>query len=433
MGQSNTITSYVAPNTRLPTLATSKPKAPSKKAPLLLDSILNSITISLVEAPWWIAMLALVFTGSLAPYIGQAAMFLIAGSLISMTIISNMCSRKGSIWIPQDVPAAILVVTSAEIVRKVAADASADTVFATVIVTIGLASVVTGGFLYLLGAFSLGKFVRLLPYPVLAGFLGATGCLLVLAGINNSLVDPSNNHAQDLQTLIRWLPAVLLALLMYVLGLSIKHALLIPALMLAATLCFFAITSFLGISFETLSNEGWLYSAIPTTRQSSGISLAQFQTIEWHAIADQSGSLALIAIVSAIAMLLNNSGFELSVNGRFDQNKDLRATGIANLLSGLVGGWPGYMSPAWSSINARQGKQLPLTGFFAAIITGCLLWYATQLIEMIPRFVIGSAIAYVGVTFLFDWVVKPAKQLPVMNYLALLVMMALFVSLGLSM
>jgi hypothetical protein len=52
---------------------------------------------------------------------------------------------------------------------------------------------------------------------------------------------------------------------------------------------------------------------------------------------------------------------------------------------------------------------------------------------MIPRFVIGSAIAYVGVTFLFDWVLAPLKKLSTMNYTILLLTMTAFVSLGLNM
>ena len=433
MAQSNTIVSYSLPNTLPATIVRDRSSSKAVKPSTTLDTILNSITISLVEAPWWIAMLALVFTGSLAPYLGQAAMFLIIGGLISMTVISSLSSWKGTIWIPQDIPSAILAVTSAEIVRRVASDVSSDAVFATVIVTIGLSTVVTGGFLYLLGAFRLGGLVRLLPYAVLAGFLGATGCMLVLGGISNSLGDASSGNLLEFKTAIRWLPAIVLALVMYTLGLHIKHALLIPASMLVATLLFFAMTSLSGISLETLRTDGWLFAALPIEQRSAGISLAQFQHIEWGVIASQSGSLALIAIFSAIAMLLNNSGFELSVKGNFDQNKDLRATGIANLLAGLVGGWPGYMSPAWSSINSRQGKQLPLTGFLAAIMTGFLLWHATQLIEMIPRFVIGSAIVYVGVSFLFDWVIAPLKKLSTLDYTILLLTMAAFVGLGLSM
>ncbi|MGB1310910.1 MAG: hypothetical protein ACPG47_06840, partial [Leucothrix sp.] len=100
MGQSNTITRYSAPECSEAKVLKSKVSAQPNNAPTLTDSILNSLTISLVEAPWWISMLALVFTGSLAPYLGQAAFFLIVGGIISMTVISSLSSWKGSIWLP---------------------------------------------------------------------------------------------------------------------------------------------------------------------------------------------------------------------------------------------------------------------------------------------------------------------------------------------
>ena len=433
MEQSNTITSYSPPTELPPTIVDSLAIDQPARNSTLCDTLLNSLTISLIAAPWWVATLALVFTGTLAPYLGQAAIFLMAGGLISMTLISMLCSWKGAIWIPQDIPTAILVVSTAEIVRKVAVGTSAETVFITVIVTIGLASILTGTFLYLLGTFRLGGLVRHIPYPVLAGFLGATGCLLLLSGITNSLVDVSGSQLLGFYNVMRWLPAVLLAIIIYTLSLYTKHALLIPALMFAATLCFYGVTASLGISLEELRQGGWLFEALPKTQQSVEISFAQIKNVEWNAILIQSNSLIVLTAVSAVAMLLNNSGFALSVKGNFDQNKDLRVTGIANFLAGLVGGWPGYISLSKTAINARQGKQLPFTGFLIAIFTSCLLWYATQLIEMIPRFVVGSAIAYMGVTFLFKWVVEPAKRLPPLSYFTSLCLMALFVNLGLMM
>ena len=248
--------------------------------------------------------------------------------------------------------------------------------------------------------------------------------------IDSSLINPAANNLFDLETIAHWLPAIVLAVLIYTLSRHIKNALLIPMTMLFATLGFYAVTTMLGMTTETLRTNGWLFEALPTAQQSAGISLSQFKQVEWTAVLGQSGSLILIAAVSAIAMLLNNSGFELSIKGEFDQNKDLRVTGIANFLAGLVGGWPGYISPALSAINARQGKQLPLAGFLAAVLTGFLLWHATQIIEMIPRFIVGATIAYVGVSFLFDWVIKPAKNLSYGNYAALLLMVLLFISLG---
>ncbi len=403
----------------------------TQKVPATLsDSLLNGLTISLIETPWWIAMLTLVFSEPLSAYIGEATIYLIAGALVSMTLLSSFSSWKGVIWLPQDVPAAMLVIITTSIITNMPTGTSSDTLFVTIVVTIALTSMLTGVGMYLMGALQLGKWVRILPFPVVAGFLGGTGCLMLMGGINSSVTEQIGADLLTYTAILHWVPCVLLALLIYGLGRYIKHALLIPLMMLLASLVFFGISKILGASLAELNASGLLFNAIPSSDKISWLSWEQFSNVQWLIIFEQADLIIVLVLASIVAMLLNNSGFELSVRGSFDHNKDLRTTGIANFMAGMVGGWPGYMSPAWSSINARQGKQLPLTGLIVAIISGLLLWYSTQLMAFIPRFVVGSAVAYVGISFLFDWVVIPAKRLAWKDFGLLLMVVILVVLLG---
>ena len=153
----------------------------------LMVTVCNSLTISLIEAPWWIAMLTLVFTGPLTPYLGHASVYLIAGAIVSMGIVSFFSSWKGVIWIPQDVPTAIIVLITGNIVAAMPSGVSTDALFVTVVITIAITSILTGFGMYLVGSLKLGKFINLLPMPVIAGFLGGTGCLLLLGGISSAL------------------------------------------------------------------------------------------------------------------------------------------------------------------------------------------------------------------------------------------------------
>ena len=83
-----------------------------------LNTIFNSITLCLVEVPWWLATAALVFLGPLTGFFGYGVALLVVGAIASMTITSLFSSWRGSIWIPQDVPAAILAITTVEIVSN---------------------------------------------------------------------------------------------------------------------------------------------------------------------------------------------------------------------------------------------------------------------------------------------------------------------------
>ncbi|MEZ5476179.1 MAG: SulP family inorganic anion transporter [Thiolinea sp.] len=136
-------------------------------------------------------------------------------------------------------------------------------------------------------------------------------------------------------------------------------------------------------------------------------------------------------MTSAIGMLIFSSGFALSTQTRINIDKDLQVTGFANILAGLVAGWPGYLSLALSSINAKQGKQLPLTGLLSAFFSSMLLYFSTHLLVFIPRFVICSVLAYIGFSFLSSWVFSPLKNLPLTEKVVLLLVVSIVVVFGL--
>lgn len=420
----------IAANDRQPATSQAHSNTKSAGGSRLMDSLCNSVTLSLIEAPWWIAMLTLVFSGPLANYLGQASIYLIAGAVVSMTIVSFFSSWKGVIWIPQDVPTAIIVLITGKMLSDMPDTVSMDSQFATVIVAIGITSMLTGLGMYLVGALQLGKWITLLPMPVIAGFLGGTGCLLLLGGISSTLGELGTANLFTLEKLMRWVPCVALALIIYGAGRYTKHALLIPASMLVAALLFFAISQLSGTPMSALQAGGWLFEKLAVSESSGLLTSEQIGSVQWSMIFAQTPHMLILVAASVVSMLLNNSGFELYVGGKFDHDKDLRTTGIANLLAGLVGGWPGYMSPAWSSLNAKQGRQLPFTGILVAVLSGLILWCASDFLAYIPRFVIGSAVAYVGVCFLFDWVIGPAKRLSWGEFAGLIGVMAVVVGFG---
>ena len=132
-----------------------------------LNTIFNSITLCLVEVPWWLATAALVFLGPLTGFFGYGVALLVIGAIASMTITSLFSSWRGSIWIPQDVPAAILAITTVEIVNNASAELTTSDLFVTVVAMIAVSSWISGGFLYLLGKFHLGNLVRYLPLSLI--------------------------------------------------------------------------------------------------------------------------------------------------------------------------------------------------------------------------------------------------------------------------
>ena len=409
-------------------ISQSHPATFSRKS--IVTAISNAITIGLLEILMWIAFLALIFTGPLSSYLGRAATFMIAGVIITGAIAGFRSSWQGVIQLPQDIPAAILAIVGARIVAA-SADLPPDTVFVTVFATIGVATVVMGLFFYLLGTFQLGNLVRFLPFPVIAGFLGGTGWILVSSSVTSSLPPQFNGNLLDPNIIGFWLPAIVLGLVLYFGSLRIASPLLLPLAVVGVSAAFLVVANALGYSMAELTNAGWYLGDLPRGGQMRWFSSAEIQSIQWPLILRESGSILVLAGASAIGMLLNTSGFELSVKDNLNPNTDLRATGLGNILAGLIGGWPCYMSPSLSQINAKDGRQYPLTAPLVGIVGAILFWNATTLLAFLPRFVAGSVVAYIGFGFLFEWVVLPARRLARLEYVMLLSVLLVIVFVGL--
>lgn len=376
-------------------------------------------------------MLTLVFAGPLSAYIGRASIFLVVGAFVTSTIVAFGSSWKGSIAIIQDVPVVILTLVAGRIVTRLGNDLSLDIIFITVIVTIMLATVGTGLFMYGLGRLQIGNLVRFFPYPVLAGFLGGTGWLLLVGGATTALASGNSAQLLQLESLIFWLPAALLALTIYFVNRRIDHPLMIPVVILSGVGLFYMIVFSQGYSLLELTEAGWLVGALPAGMAFNFPDLNQFANVAWGTILFEAGSLFVLMVASTIAMMLNNTGFELVVDSDFDVNRDLRIHGLANIIGGILGGWPHYVTPGWSALNATDKKEHPFTGLLIPIFAGVMLFFTTQYFAYLPRFALATMVVYLGIIFLVEWVIQPAKQLPLLEYGITLLIVLVIAFLGL--
>jgi SulP family sulfate permease len=137
----------------------------------------------------------------------------------------------------------------------------------TVIALLGLASLATGICFLVLGLFGLGKLVRIIPYPVIGGFLAGTGWLIVegsmgvMAGVPLRLDTLSALFQGDL--LARWGPSVLYAGALLAAARRFRSYLTIPALLVAATGVFYLGLWLAGASIAQASTQGWLLGPMP--------------------------------------------------------------------------------------------------------------------------------------------------------------------------
>lgn len=406
---------------------------PTKRWPGLRQ-IRISATAGVVAAVLNIGVLfskaALIFSGRLDSYLGSVIGLVLIGSAVMMIVFALLSSRPAVLFYVQDAPSIIVALLAAQLAGSLAA-ASDETLFATVLAAVVLATLATGTTFLLLGLFRLGDLVRYLPYPVVGGFLAGTGWLLVLGGLGVMLGDHvSLSNLPALlapEALWLWLPGGLFALLTLVVLRRTRHPLALPVLFVGATLLFYAVLAAAGLTPDEAQARGWLLT--PFSPQGEGIALspALLAAVNWSAILSQIGTIAAVAVISVVGMLLNVSGLQLARREEFDLNRELQAAGATQLIGAPLGGLPGYPALGPSVLAHQMGARSRLVGVVAGLVVGSMFFFGVELLSLIPQFVLGGLVCYLGLAFLAEWLYDAWFQLPRLDY-ALVVAISLLIA-----
>ena len=127
--------------------------------------------------------------------------------------------------------------------------------------------------------------------------------------------------------LLRWLPGVLLALLIVVILRRTTSALALPLTVLGATGLFHLVVAFSGDGLAGDSAGGWLLGPFPSGRLLPSVTPADFDMVHWPAVAVQVTNVATIGLMSTVALLLNASGLELATRSEVNFDRELQAAG----------------------------------------------------------------------------------------------------------
>ena len=131
--------------------------------------------------------------------------------LISISLTSRVPAVIGT----SQESSAIILGVIATALSTTLLDTSPDQKLTTILVSVALATMVTGAFCFTLGFFKIGRLVRFIPYPVVGGFLAGTGWLLVQGSIVVMTNIPLNlQNLPDLflpGQMVKWVTGVLFA------------------------------------------------------------------------------------------------------------------------------------------------------------------------------------------------------------------------------
>jgi SulP family sulfate permease len=397
----------------------------------LVPTLTFGLVLGALEVVLAVSLAALIFGGPLSANLEAGIGLGLLSACVVMLVVAVRSSLPTTVGSVQDSTAAVLALIAAGIAADVAA--TGDERFFTVVVAIGLTTVATGLFLFLIGLLRLGNLIRFMPYPVVGGFLAGTGWLLakgaigVLGGLSMSLSSIDDALAWDVAQ--KWLPGLAFALVLLALVRRSRHVLLLPAALLASFALFYVVAALAGATLSELKADGWLLGPFPGTGLWEPWSVQGLDDAAWSAIVDQLPNMATVALVGAVALLLNTSGIELTVDRELDLNRELRASGGANVVAGLGGGIVGFPALSLTSL-AHRSNAGRLVGVVAGLVCLLVLAVGGSFLSYVPRVVVGGLLLFLGLAFLFEWVYDAWFRLRHAEYAVVILILVVIAAFG---
>jgi len=370
---------------------------------------------------------ALLFSGPLAPYAGYGISMALFSAVVFSLVLAVGSSYKGTIAAPQN---NITGIMSAALVA-LAAGTSAD--FTLAVGFILLTTLATGGFFILLGQRNLGDLIRFIPYPVMGGFLAASGWLIV-DGSLRLMADTGimSTSAMDLfDAPARWVPGVGLGVFLLILDRYTRRAWVMPVVMLLAVGAFYGVAlGPLDMTIPGLRADGFLFASFSRAVGWTPPPYADLLSLDWSVLYLGLGNMITVLIVASVHILLNASGMELIAQTDIDLNRELKASGVANLLTGLGGGFVGYNSLSQSALAHNIGSRSRTAAAVAGGLFLLTLVFGTRLLSYFPPMILGGLQFYVGAYIALRWVVGSFRRLGPAEYLVLILILGVSATVG---
>ncbi|MEM7187294.1 MAG: SulP family inorganic anion transporter [Bacteroidota bacterium] len=263
-----------------------------------------------------------------------------------------------------------------------------------------------GGIQILAGVLRLGKFVRLIPHPVMMGFVNGLAIVIFLAQLK---LFP-NAVPQEIslwESPGEWLGALfsngnfwrMMGLIFLTMGIMIglpKLTKKVPAA-LVGIIVVACITILGGMDVSTVGSfirdggGAGLKGGLPTFQDQI---FTLFYTLKGNFLSTILPTAVILAAVGLIESLMTLNLIDEMTETRGSGNRECVAQGGANILNGLFGGMGGCAMIGQSIINVNSGGRGRLSGVTAAVALLCFVLFASPLIEQIP------IAALVGVMFM---------------------------------
>ncbi|MFN1834841.1 SulP family inorganic anion transporter [Balneola sp. MJW-20] len=338
--------------------------------------VLSGLTVSLALIP---EAVAFAMIAGLSPLTGLYAAFMMG------LVTSILGGRPGMISGATGAVAVILVV--------LAQTHGVEYIFATVI----LAGVIQ----LLAGVLKLGKLMRLVPHPVIFGFVNGLAIIIFM-----SQLDQFKSASGDwLSGEPMYILLGLVALTMFIIWGLPKLTKVVPA-SLVALVTVFGVVVFFGIETRTVGDIASIQGGFPPFH------IPQIP-VSWNTLMIILPYSAIMAGVGLIESLLTLNIIDEITETRGSGNQEAAAQGVANIFSGFFSGMGGCAMIGQSLINISSGARTRISGIVASVMLLVFIMFGSGLIERMPMAALTGLMIMVAIGT-FEWAsLRTFNRMPV--------------------
>ena len=403
--------------------------------PTLGRDALAGVISAVVQIAYCISFAALIFTGDLAGGFSLGLAGLIMGTAVTGVVIALTSTFSPADGGPDSPAVAVMSVLAASVAAGLAVKgASNTTIIINVLVALSVSTLLTGIFLFSIGALKLGQWLRFVPYPVIAGFLAGSGLLLITGGMEvvtqtNLTLSPSS--WQPLYSPL-YVPQIisgaLFAILIPLIGRWVPSYLALPVAFICSIVLLDAIL--FGFIQDATVRRAWFMPSLGHLTLWWPIAAVLRHEVDWGVIAQSGADIGSFCGVMAIALLLDVSSLEVARQKSGDLDQEFRSNGLANLLASVMGGFGGSLAMNGCLLLDETGATTRWAGVIVGVVCALILLSGADIGTFVPKAILGGMLAYIGVVLLAELAASPAQRSSWVDWALAIAMMLVIANFG---
>ncbi len=363
---------------------------------------------------------ALVFSGSWEPFIGKGVTMM----MITSSTIGCAAALLGDVPLavagPTAATSAVLAVVLGELAPMVAGQ-RAGVALATAYAAIATATVLTGLVMLLIGGLKFGRAIRFVPYPVFAGFMAATGWLMLAGAFRMATGLPLS--LPSIPSLMQPREAVLLLAVLGFGGLVAfvtarwRHPLMVPSLLVLATAATDAGLKATGWTLDAARSAGVLFSLVGGASFDVPLLSGGMTDADWPALFHVIPTILSLVALAVLQGLFAATGLEAPLDIDVDLDRQMRAQGIGTVASGALGGSIGVCGIVYTLLCMNAGGRGRAAALAIVVTALAAIAVGGEVIAVIPRFAFGGLLLVLGAGIFREWVVLSRRRMPLWEWL----------------